>query len=130
MTSARWADGVVIYGLSQAIRDVKALTGAADKALVRGTRRWLEMVAERSQFEVPRITGRLAGSMRVQVTTKPVTGTISYNMPYSAIVHEVPRPISSDGKWKFLQGPWEELLPVAEHVIAKEVKAAMKKSGR
>jgi hypothetical protein len=89
------------------------LGNEATKAAKRGVREHLEMVGTESQKQVPRITGKLARSMRIDIRERPaVVGTIDYLAPYAVPVHEVQRPPSSTGKWKYLEDPFRDMAPL------------------
>lgn len=108
---------------------LRNIGNASVRAMRRGVRVWLEMVAAESQAEVPRITGNLANSMRIAVkSSAPVLGDITYQAPYAALVHEIPRPAASNGKWKYLEDPFKRLEPRIEQTIADEVERAMKEA--
>lgn len=118
-----------VTGVEKVTNGFRAINQAAIAGVRLGVRVAMEMVAAESQREVPRITGRLANSMVVAVTGgafQNVRGTVSYATPYAGVVHEVPRPAGSNGKWKYLQDPWQRLEGEFETIIAEEVEHAMK----
>jgi hypothetical protein len=97
--------GRSIKQTTQAFTFIEKNAVAAAKA---GVREHLEMVGTESQRQVPRITRKLAGSMRIEVRERPaVFGTIDYLAPYAVRVHEEQRPPSSNGKWKYLEDPFK-----------------------
>lgn len=121
----RWANAVVVFGVSNTQGNLRALEKSAPRAFTRGCRIFLEKVGEKSQEQVPRQTGHLARSMRITVHQNPGGGTIKYDTPYAAMVHEIPRPASSNGKWKYLEDPLKEMLPDLERIIGNEVAAEL-----
>lgn len=122
----RWAGGVVAYGVSSTSRGIRFMEAKSIVGFKRGMRKWLSVVAMESQQEVPRITGHLARSMRWGVSDgHPVSGFIRYNAHYAGMVHEVPRPASSNGKWKYLEDPLKRNGPSMVPMIGTEVRKAL-----
>jgi hypothetical protein len=118
-----------VFGVDETVKTFGALGRGVHMGVIRGVRVWLEAVGAESQAEVPRKTGRLAGSMRIAVKqTTPVHGEIEYTAPYAAIVHEVPRGPLSNGKWKYLEDPFKRLEPQMTETVAREAAAAMKEA--
>lgn len=77
-------------------------------AVLAAVREATEHILTESLREVPRLTGRLANSSRVRVEEQPaIHGIVDYTAPYAIFVHEVPRPASSNGKWKYLEDPFK-----------------------
>jgi len=97
---------VAAFGVSEVGVNLRNLQNRSVAGMRRGVRRFLDTVGEQSQVQVPRITGALARSMRIRIQENPVSGIISYDMPYAGIVHEIPRPPESNGKWKYLEDPF------------------------
>lgn len=114
----------------QGVEETIAAFGRMDKRvraqLRKGVQRWLEMVASESQHEVPFITGGLAHSMEVTVHARSAAGSIRYTAPYAAIVHEVPRPASSNGKWQYLADPFKRLSGIADEVIGGPIEEVLR----
>ena len=105
------------------------LSKEATKAGKRAVSNHLELVATDSQMLVPRITGKLARSLRKTIRERPaVFGTLEYTAPYAVVVHEVPRPPSSTGFHKYLEKPWKaherDLVPMVEEEVAKLIDEA------
>ena len=46
--------------------------------------------------------------------------------PYAKVVHEIPRPAASNGKWKYLEDPWKRAAGGFDKIVAEEVEHAMK----
>lgn len=113
--------GCVAEGVSEAGQNLRSIQGATTNSLRRGVRKWLEIVGAESQKQVPRITGRLARSMRIMVTDAPVSGTISYTAPYAGIVHEIVRPKGSNGKWKYLEDAKNALIGDLMKIVKSEI---------
>lgn len=115
---------------------------AAHRALVKATREITKKIGAESQKEVPKDTGALAKSMKIEVLQiisgqYPVRGWISYNTDYAVYVHEIPAPPKqSPGgksarhdpptKWKYLEDP---LKRNSGNFISR-VRAAMKEALR
>lgn len=121
-----WANGCVAYGVAATTNGIRYMEAKCIVGFKSGMRQWLAKVAAESQVEVPRITGHLARSMRWGVSDgHPVTGFIRYQAPYAGIVHEVPRPASSNGKWKYLEDPMKRnamsMVPMIGAAIRKEL---------
>ena len=116
--------GAVVKGVEVTKKGLGIVGENATQGMRRGARRWLEETAAASSQLVPRLTGHLARSVRVEMqdTIGGVKGSISYNAPYAAIVHEIPRPPSSNGQWKYLEQPFMERLPELTNTVAAEVK--------
>lgn len=75
-----------------------------EKSYFRNARAEAEILRTESMREVPVLTGRLRNSARVVVETRKII--VEYATPYAFWVHEMPRPPSSNGKWKFLEDPF------------------------
>lgn len=120
-----------VTGVREVSHGFRALTKAGIAGVRRGVRVAIEGVATEALREVPRITGRLANSMATAVTGQAfqtVRGTIEFSAPYAGMVHEVPRPANSNGKWKYLEDPWKRAEGTFEQTIADEVERAMREA--
>lgn len=122
---------VTVTGIKQATEAFTFLGRAVTKAALAGVNEHLEMVGTESQRQVPRITGKLARSMRKQLHERPaVFGTLDYLAPYAIHVHEVQRPPSSTGKWKYLEDPFKAQEPLFRARVGDRVRKAIDDAGR
>lgn len=102
---------------------------AATKAAVQAVNEHLELVGTESQKQVPRITGKLSRSMRKILHERPVVyGTLDYLAQYAVQVHEVQRPPSSTGKWKYLEDPFKAAEPLFRPRLADAVAQAIEQA--
>lgn len=121
--------GLTVDGIAGVSMDVRNLIPAARRGLARGIRMWCEAVAVQSGNEVPRITGFLANSLRIVMhnNASRISAVIEYLAAYAAAVHEHPRPPTSNGKWKFLEHPYNDLLPDLPNYVGREISAELSK---
>ncbi len=127
MSGGRWAMGCVSFGVADAIKRVRAVERGQQRGLLAGLRKWAGMVGSLSQQQVPFITGRLMRSIEYDVHAgRTPSVAIKYTAPYAGIVHEVPRPPSSTGKWKYLEDPFKLMLPQLESVVVGEMRKALR----
>ncbi len=105
--------GITVDGLPGLSMNIKRLPAKVVTGLAKGLRTWAEAVVVESGNEVPRITGFLANSVRIVMhrSHTRMSVVIEYLAAYAAAVHEIPRPPTSNGKWKYLEHPYNRLLP-------------------
>ena len=124
-----------VDGIKQTTQAFTLIEKGAKHVVKAAVREHLEMVGTESQRQVPRITGKLARSMRIEVRERPaIFGTIDYTAPYAVQVHEVQRPPSSTGKWKYLEDPFKQqeglLRPRLGDAVTALVEGVAKTTGR
>lgn len=122
----RWQAGAVAFGVAGALANLKRKGRAAARGLRRGMKKWAGMVASLSQAQVPWLTGELARSLVIDVQDNPPSIQLKYTARHAAIVHETPRPPSSNGKWKYLEDPFKQLVPQLEAVVGLEIRKEMR----
>lgn len=113
-----------------------ALTGGANAAAIRkrvyeacaaGERQAAEDLLETAQARVPRDTGALAASGRVEVDEDTLTATVAFGTTpetakYAAIVHEDMSADHGDGQAKWLETSMAEARNDALRTIAREAR--------
>lgn len=76
---------VHVKGLAEFRRDVKRVDAEVNKQLARDLREGAQETLEEGRAVAPRLTGKLAGSLRLSVTTRQVA--IYSNLPYAGLLH-------------------------------------------
>lgn len=118
-----------VHGLEHVTETLQIAGRAAKDGAKVGVQKHLDAVAKASQAEVPVITEVLKKSLTTRVRERPaIFGIVEYTAPYALPVHEIPRPPSSTGKWRYLADPFWRLEGKYLPTVAKEVERALSKA--
>jgi hypothetical protein len=122
MATARWV------GLDRLLPGFRVVGRDVQRAVDMAQRKAAERIMNKAQRLVPRVTGYLANSRYIRPAQ--IGGMraleVGFAANYALAVHEIPRPRSSNGVWKYLETPYLEELTGYERRIAKDVRRALR----
>lgn len=127
-----------------AIDGLHASDRAIRRAYAEANRRLLERLLREAQSQAPVASGELrdSGEVRERTTLEGVQGSVVFTAPHALPVHEIPPPTGGgrsarvradrrakggrtayhpNGKWKYLEDPYLEMLPRWDAMVARDV---------